>query len=133
MTINPQSIFPDGIFKRVATFLISILILTGCGALAPIPKPIELKGKPISKSLELTEQEKKDWFHLDLLMDTIPGLSLNRAYAEIIKDKKGVAVTVAVLDSGMDLEHEDLNQVLWSNTKEIPWKWYRQRQQWLCG
>lgn len=119
MTLNPLSKFPKDIFKSVATFLISILLLTGCGTLAPIPKPIELKGKPISKSLELSEQEKKDWFHLDLLKDTIPGLSLNRAYAEIIKDKKGKTVTVAVLDSGMDLEHEDLKDVLWTNIKEV--------------
>jgi cell wall-associated protease len=120
MIINPFYISFKGDLKITAIFLISILVLTGCGSLAPIPKPIELKGKPISKSLELTEQEKKDWFHLDILKDTIPGLSLNRAYTEVIKDKKGVSVIVAVLDSGMDLEHEDLSQVLWSNTKEIP-------------
>ncbi|WP_373496322.1 S8 family peptidase [Aquiflexum sp.] len=70
--------------------------------------------------MELTEEEKKNWFHLDLLNDTIPGMSLDRAYREIIKDKKGVPVTVAVLDSGMDLDHEDLREVLWSNTNEIP-------------
>ncbi|WP_231955231.1 S8 family peptidase [Aquiflexum balticum] len=70
--------------------------------------------------MDLTESEKKNWFHLDLLNDTIPGLSLNRAYTEIIKDKKGAPVTVAVLDSGMDLDHEDLMEVLWSNSREIP-------------
>ena len=37
---------------------------------------------------------------------------------QILKDKK-VNVTVAVLDSGMDLEHEDLKDVLWTNIKEI--------------
>lgn len=27
---------------------------------------------------------------------------------------------VAVLDSGMDLKHEDLEGVLWTNTDEVP-------------
>jgi subtilisin family serine protease len=120
MTINPLSIYSKGNLKKITSLFISGILFTACSTLAPIPKPIELKGKPISKSLELTEQEKKDWFHLDILKDTIPGLGLNRAYTEVIKDKKGVSVIVAVLDSGMDLEHEDLSQVLWSNTKEIP-------------
>jgi len=120
MTINPLSLSSKGNLKIITSFFISCILFSACSTLAPIPKPIELKGKAISKSLELTEQEKKDWFHLDLLKDTIPGLSLDRAYSEVIKDKKGVPVTVAVLDSGMDLDHEDLNQVLWSNTKEIP-------------
>src|SRR5690606_33988645 len=41
-------------------------------------------------------------------------------YADIIKNKKGQQVIVAVLDSGMDLDHEDLKDVLWTNSKEIP-------------
>ncbi|RUA12851.1 MAG: peptidase S8, partial [Flavobacteriia bacterium] len=53
-------------------------------------------------------------------MDTIPGMSVDKAYAEIIKNKKGKTVVVAVLDSGMDLEHEDLKDVLWTNKDEIP-------------
>src|SRR5690606_11451370 len=36
------------------------------------------------------------------------------------KNKKGKTVVVAVLDSGMDLDHEDLKDVLWTNKDEIP-------------
>jgi cell wall-associated protease len=52
--------------------------------------------------------------------DTIPGMSVNKAYEDIIKNKKGKKVIVAVLDSGIDLDHEDLSGVLWTNTKERP-------------
>ena len=45
---------------------------------------------------------------------------MNKAYNEIIKNKRGNTVVVAVLDSGMDLEHEDLKDVLWTNVDEIP-------------
>jgi cell wall-associated protease len=119
MTLNPFNNYKTAISTRISTFAIFVFIFSACSTLSPIPKPIEYKGKSISKSMDLTESEKKNWFHLDLLKDTIPGLSLNRAYTEIIKDKKGAPVTVAVLDSGMDFDHEDLMDVLWSNTNEI--------------
>jgi subtilisin family serine protease len=47
-------------------------------------------------------------------------MSVDRAYDEIIKNRKGKTIVVAVLDSGMDLEHEDIKNVLWTNTDEIP-------------
>jgi hypothetical protein len=34
------------------------------------------------------------------------------------KGKKG-AVIVGIVDSGVDIEHEDLKSVLWTNAKEI--------------
>ena len=46
-------------------------------------------------------------------------MSVDRAYNEIIGSKKGDRVIVAVLDSGIDLDHEDLKAVMWSNTDEI--------------
>ncbi len=47
-------------------------------------------------------------------------MSVNRAYSEIIKDQKGKKVIVGVIDSGTDIEHEDLKNVLWTNEDEIP-------------
>lgn len=73
-----------------------------------------------AKKAELTENELKRWSHLDIQKDTIPGMSVDKAYAELIKDKKGKEVIVAVVDSGLDVNHEDLNGVLWINQKEIP-------------
>ncbi|MCB0470904.1 MAG: peptidase S8, partial [Flavobacteriaceae bacterium] len=64
--------------------------------------------------------EKHTWGHLDLTKDTIPGMSVEKAYSEIIKDKKGKTVIVAVIDSGIDIDHEDLNDVVWTNEDEIP-------------
>ena len=57
---------------------------------------------------------------LDLKSDTIPGMSVDKAYDEIIKGKKGTKVIVAVIDSGIDIDHEDLNDVIWTNEDEIP-------------
>ena len=96
------------------------LFLMGCGSTALVSTPVENIDAVPLKVAELTEAEKKHWGHLDLVADTIPGMSVDKAYNEIIKNKKGKTVVVAVLDSGMDLEHEDLKGVLWTNTDEVP-------------
>jgi subtilisin family serine protease len=66
----------------------------------------------------LSEEEMKIWSHLDILTDSIAGMSLDKAY-DFLKGKKGVQVIVAIADSGVDIEHEDLKEVLWVNTDEI--------------
>ena len=48
------------------------------------------------------------------------GMSTELAYKKILKKKKAVPVIVAVIDSGVDIEHEDLQGKIWTNTKEIP-------------
>jgi subtilisin family serine protease len=76
--------------------------------------------QPITKKAPLTEQQLQRWSHLDIQKDTIPGMSVDKAYAELLKNKKGVKVIVAVVDSGVDIDHEDLKSVIWTNKKEIP-------------
>ncbi len=72
------------------------------------------------KKDSLGEIELQRWSHLDLLKDSIPGMSVDKAYNELLKDKKGNKVIVAVIDSGVDINHPDLKPVIWTNKKEIP-------------
>jgi cell wall-associated protease len=72
-----------------------------------------------AKRGSLTEAELQRWSHLDLAKDSIPGMSVDKAYAELLKGKTGVKVIVAVVDSGVDIDHEDLKGVIWTNQKEI--------------
>jgi subtilisin family serine protease len=72
-----------------------------------------------AKKTPLTEKEFQRWSHLDLEKDSIPGMSVDKAYAQLLNSKKGVKVIVAVLDSGVDIEHNDLKNVVWTNKKEI--------------
>lgn len=102
------------------TLLSASLFLMGCGATSLVSTPVEnIDAVPLKVS-ELTETQKKTWGHADLITDTIPGMSVDKAYKEIIKNKSGKTVIVAVVDSGMDLEHEDLKDVLWTNKGERP-------------
>ncbi len=104
--------------KSIILLLTSFLM--GCGATALVSTPIENIDTNPLKIADLTRAEKENWGHLDLVSDTIPGMSVDKAYAEIIGSKKGQKVIVAIIDSGMDLKHEDLNDVLWTNKGEKP-------------
>jgi cell wall-associated protease len=48
------------------------------------------------------------------------GISMRKAYAEFLKGKQTQTVIVAVIDSGIDVEHEDLKDNIWVNPGEIP-------------
>jgi cell wall-associated protease len=85
----------------------------------PVPKPSTYVLTATAKKAPLTEEQSKFWGHSDLVSDSIPGMSLDKAYA-FLQGKKGVEVVVGVVDSGTDLLHEDLKDVAWVNTKEIP-------------
>lgn len=104
-------------FNRLILPFSAILIL-GCGATTLISTPIETIDTSPLKIADLSAIEKKNWGHLDLAKDTIPGMSLDKAYKDLIGGKKGQKVIVAVLDAGMDLTHEDLDDVLWVNKGE---------------
>ncbi|MFV9551812.1 S8 family peptidase [Algibacter sp. PT7-4] len=107
--------------KTIATSAFLAVLLSNCGGTAPvISTPIENIDTSPLKVSELTQAEKHNWGHLDLAKDTIPGMSVDKAYAEIIKNKKGKKIIVAVIDSGIDIDHEDLNDVIWTNKGEIP-------------
>ena len=72
--------------------------------------------------LQTNAQELKtkiNWFNLDYEKDGVRGMSVERAYNELLKDKKSTSVVVAVIDGGTDINHEDLKDRLWTNTKEI--------------
>jgi subtilisin family serine protease len=105
-------------FSKSVVGFITATLLMGCGATTMVSTPIENIDAIPLKISDLTETEKKSWGHADLITDTIPGMSVNKAYQELIGKKKGTKVIVAVLDTGIDLKHEDLDDVIWTNTKE---------------
>lgn len=83
-----------------------------------VPTFIKSNGVVAKKGL-MTEEEVRNWPHMDILKDSVPGMSLQKAY-DFLADKKGEKVIVAIIDSGIDINHEDLKDMIWVNTKEIP-------------
>jgi subtilisin family serine protease len=66
------------------------------------------------------EKVKDNWQNLDLKTDSVFGISMEKAYTELLKGKKANSVIVAVIDGGVDVNHEDLKSVIWTNPNEIP-------------
>jgi subtilisin family serine protease len=83
---------------------------------------IAILALPFVSLAQNTEDESPiaNWQNLDLKSDGVFGISTEKAYKEIIKGKKSSPIIVAVIDGGIDIEHEDLKKVLWVNQKEIP-------------
>ena len=59
-----------------------------------------------------------DWWDLDRTDNSYPGVSANKAL-NYLEGKTGQMVVVAVIDSGVDIEHEDLKDIIWTNPGEI--------------
>ncbi|MEP2670260.1 MAG: S8 family peptidase [Cyclobacteriaceae bacterium] len=62
----------------------------------------------------------KDWFMKDPETDRVQGISAEKAYQTLLRDQPSRTIIVAVIDSGVDIEHEDLQTVIWTNEDEIP-------------
>jgi len=109
--------------KRIQSFVFSaivVLVFLGCkSSQIVVTQPVfeEVLVTPAKKG-SLSEEEFKIWSHLDIVKDSIAGMSLVKAY-QFLKGKKATPVIVAIADSGIDVEHEDLKDVLWINTDEI--------------
>lgn len=62
----------------------------------------------------------ENWYNLDKSEDGVHGVSVEKLYKTLLKGKSSQKVIVAVIDSGIDYEHEDLKEVMWVNTDEVP-------------
>ena len=73
------------------------------------------------KDVKQLDQQYMNWYNQDLEQDNILGISINKAYETLLKGKTPKKkVVVAVIDSGIDIEHEDLKGRIWVNKDEIP-------------
>ncbi len=61
-----------------------------------------------------------NWFNLDFETDGYYGVGTEKTYQDLLKGKKSQTIIVAVIDGGVDYLHEDLKDVMWVNTDEIP-------------
>ena len=61
-----------------------------------------------------------NWYDEDAGLNGPFSISSNKAHTELMRNKKAKEVVVAIIDSGVDAEHEDLKNVMWVNEDEIP-------------
>src|SRR5688572_10511511 len=73
----------------------------------------------LSLGASAQDQVPQDWFIKDPETDKVQGVSADRAYQTLLNDQPSRTVIVAVIDGGVDIEHEDLKSVIWLNEDEI--------------
>ena len=84
---------------------------------------VSLMVRPSADVFAQEEQDSlatpKDWFLRDPETDSVQGISVEKTYNTLLQGKPSKTVVVAVIDSGVDIEHEDLKDVLWVNEDEV--------------
>ena len=76
-----------------------------------------------AQTKDITELDAKymNWYNLDPETNGILGTSVERAYQELLQGKQPKkTIIVAVIDGGVDIDHEDLKANIWINEDEIP-------------
>lgn len=97
---------------RVLVKLLLLNLLFSFSALAQRKPESTVKAFP---------EKNVNWYNADLKGDKIAGVSVNKAYNLLLQGKKTrKTVVVAIIDSGVDIDHEDLKGRIWVNEKEIP-------------
>ena len=73
-----------------------------------------------ASAADASAEAAQDWFHRDA-DEGAPGMSTRRAYRTLLAGRTPKdTVTVAIIDSGVDIAHEDLQPVVWTNDDEVP-------------
>jgi hypothetical protein len=66
------------------------------------------------------QEPPKNWQLLDYKTNSVYGLSVEKAYLTLLKNKKAKKkVIVALIDVGMDMTHPAFKGSIWTNKKEI--------------
>jgi subtilisin family serine protease len=107
--------------KYIKIFIIlAVCMMLSCESSKTKAFKNQLITSDFSKKEALTEEEKENWHFKDIYTDSIPGISLNKAYNQLLHDKKGDTVIVAVLDTGVEIDHNEFTDIFWYNKNEIP-------------
>jgi subtilisin family serine protease len=62
-----------------------------------------------------------NWYNLDNSTNSILGASVDKAWVQLLNNRQPrKTIIVAVIDSGIDIDHEDLKESIWVNEDEIP-------------
>lgn len=110
---------PDQMLKCSGGALVFCVLLSSCGG--PRPSHFGNSGK-LDRERETANDRAivgKDWFNLSPQNDGQEGESINAVYKKLGTRVKDLAPrVVAVIDSGVDITHEDLKDHIWTNLGE---------------
>jgi len=108
--------------KRLILLLILVTSFYGCSTTEKATESRTNKSNK-EKNIDFStlREPPKDWYQLDEKQTQFRGISSEKAYQKLLKNKKPKKqVVVAVIDGGVDINHEDLKNEIWTNKDEIP-------------
>ncbi|WP_163832061.1 S8/S53 family peptidase [Spartinivicinus ruber] len=134
MQFNKTKLFP------LSALFLSVVSASSFAAPTNDPKTVvfkplkNAKGVIISKPKHPSKQKRRvkrntllqdsintnDWFNLNPEQDSIEGSNINKVYNNLHLNNSNPPIIVAVIDSGIDIHHEDLQGKMWVNNDEIP-------------
>src|SRR5699024_4291224 len=104
-------------------FSLLILFVYGCSTSRQAAKNTSPTLSEPVDTVNFAELNKppEDWYRLDENRTQFRGISAKLAYNTLLSDKEPKRkVIVAIIDSGIDIDHEDLKDNIWTNEGEIP-------------
>lgn len=107
-------------YKFVLVLLLTVPFLTACSKEdKPAPKPSDLDPRGVFRPLDNeTDPDKIDNWFTKGPAEKVEGVDAERAYKNLSLNPQAKAIIVAVIDSGFDLNHEDLKDRMWVNQIE---------------
>ena len=123
--------------KPTFSVLLSTLLILNQSAYAKIPNSTKFQAlsgkseaefqrildyknaKGESLFIPIRKPEPNQWSHQDSTLDKTEGTSTTKAYANPKMPTFGKEIIVAVIDSGVDIHHEDLKEKIWTNYAEL--------------
>jgi len=112
--------------KRLLLLLIVVTSIYGCSTTKTATQSTtKTKTEKASNEKKIDfstlREAPKDWYLMDENQTQFRGISSELAYRKLLKNKKPKKqVIVAVIDGGVDINHEDLKNDIWTNKDEIP-------------
>ena len=112
---------PRASLAKVRLIVAAGVLMAACGRSTPQasePKALDLAaGTRVGAQGTRVAARGTDWFNEGL---NGAGSNVNAAHAQFPVPADHAAIVVAVIDSGIDIFHEDLAAHIWKNPREIP-------------
>ena len=114
--------------KLIGLSLLGTLFLASCGTskkttnttTTSIEEVVNYEPQLQRFSSLYNDKDLQNWHLSDPFETYQPGMSVEKSYNTMLKGKPAVPVIVAIVDAGIDINHEDLKAIVWVNKDEIP-------------